>query len=125
MNPYNYLFYRIYKRHNTKYSKPESVFFASMVVSCIIFLNLFTVGIFLYRSKLIPLFIGSKLQSLLLILLILAFNSYYFYSKKRYLGIEDNYVNISKKRNNLGTFFILLYVLISLVFFIIAVNFKR
>lgn len=125
MNPYNYLFYRIYKRHNSKYSKPESVFFACMVVSCIVFLNLFTVGIFLYRSKLIPLFVDSKLQSVLIVFLILIVNFYYFYGKKRYLAIESRYVNISNKRNNLGTFVILLYVFISLVIFIIAVNFKR
>ena len=125
MNMYNYLFYRIYKRHNTKYSKHESAFFATMVQSCIIFLNLFTIGIYLSRNKIITYFLNSKVQAIILISFVMIFNFLYFFNKKKYLKIESRYSSVNKKTNNLGAFLIILYIIVTLFFFFVMINYKR
>ena len=122
MNIYNYLFFRIYKRHNTKYSKNESTFFASMVVSCLLYLNLFTIGIFLFKYKIIPLFISTKTQAIIGVFILLLFNIAYFNWRKRYLGIENKFLSLSIRQNRIGLYLIFTYLIASLLFFIIGVN---
>ena len=122
MNIYNYLFFRIYRRHNTKYSKNESTFFASMVVSCLLYLNLFTIGIFLFKYKIIPFFISTKTQVIIGLFILLLFNIAYFNWRKRYLGIENKFISLSIRQNRIGLYLIFTYLISSLLFFIIGVN---
>lgn len=124
MNVYNYLFFRIYKRQNTRYSKNESAIFASIVVSCLLYLNLFTIGIFLFKYNVIPLFISSKTQAIVFIFILLLINIAYFNWKKKYLAIENKFLTLSICQNKIGLFLIFTYLIASLLFFIIGVNLK-
>ena len=125
MNIYHYLFYRLYKRQNTKYSKTESVVFAVIALSIFLFLNIFTLGIFFYRLNFLPVFIESKFQVIILVFLIIIINLLIFFRRKKYLNLESKYQGIKKKNNTIGTVVIILYVILSLIIFIIAVNFRR
>ena len=124
MNIYHYLFYRIYNRQNTKYSKTESVVFAVIALSCLLFLNIFTLGIFLYRLNFLPGFISSKFQVIVLIFLIIAINLLIFFRRKKYLEVELKFQELNKKNNTIGTVVIILYVILSFIVFIIATKFE-
>lgn len=125
MNIYHYLFYRIYKRQNTKFSKTESVIFSVIVLSSVLFLNIFTLGIFFYRLDFLPVFIESKFQVLILAFSIIVFNLLVFFRRKKYLYIESKFQEISKNKNTVGTIIIILYVVLSFIVFFLATNFRR
>ena len=125
MNVYNYLFYRIYKRQNTKFDKQESTFFASMIVSCLIFFNVFTLAIFLFKLDILPTIKITKIRAIIFGIIILGINTWIFFKNKRYLEIENKFKTLDKRTNNIGLFYILGYVIMSFVLFIIAVNYGR
>jgi hypothetical protein len=125
MNVYNYLFYRIYKRQNTKFGKQESTFFASMIVSCLVFFNLFTLTIFLFKLDILPTIEITNIRAAIFGIIILGLNTWMFFKNKKYLRIENKFTGLTKKKNGIGLFFILLYVVMTFVIFIIAVNYGR
>ena len=125
MNLYNYLFYRIYKRQNTKFGKQESTFFASLIVSCLVYLNLFTLVIFLLKLDILPTIEINKIRAAIFGFIIMGVNTWIFFKNKKYLRIENKFSGLTKKENGIGLFFILLYVIMTIVFFITAVEYGR
>lgn len=124
MNIYHYFFYRIYKRQNKRYSKTESVVFSAIVLSCLLFMNIFTLGIFFYRLNLLPFFVESKFQVIILAFLIIVINLLIFFRRKKYLDIESKFQGISKNKKTIGAIVIILYIVLTFILFILAVNFK-
>jgi hypothetical protein len=123
MNIYYYLFIRIFKRHNLKYGKNESVFFASVVLSCIIYLNLYTLVLFLNNLNVLPFL---RFDSIYITvsggIILLLINLLLFYNKKRFYKIESRYKKVPNKKNRVGTIIILLYIVISFVLFFVVIK---
>jgi len=123
MNIYYYLFVRIFKRHNLKYGKNESVFFASAVLSCIIYLNLYTLVLYLNNLNVLPF---SGFYSFYITvsggIILLLINLLLFYNKKRFYKIESRYKKISTKKNRVGTIIILFYLVISFLLFFMVIE---
>jgi len=125
MNIYNYLFYRIYKRQNTKYSKLESALYSSAIITAPVSINLLTIKIFLQSLDVIPTITTKTIQDVLFMITLIVLNTIYFMMKKRYLGIENNFNKLSKKKNKIGLYCVILYFILTVVLFIIGVNIGR
>ena len=124
MKIYQYLFYRLYKRQRTKFSEFESLIFALLTITAIIFVNFFTLEIFLNKMLLTPSIITSKSLVIIIMALIFSVNCFVFLMKKRYKNIEQKFQNETKKQKNIGTFIIIAYVVLSFILFFVSVNFK-
>src|SRR6056297_2954551 len=122
MNIYNYLFYRIYKRQNTKYSKLESALYSSAIITAPVSINLLTIKIFLQSLDVIPTITTKTIQDVLFMITLIVLNTIYFMMKKRYLEIENNFNKLSKKKNKIGLYCVILYFILTVVLFIIGVN---
>jgi hypothetical protein len=121
INPYDYLFYRIFKRHHTTYSKHESAFAATVIISCLIYVNF--VSICLTTNKVLsPLIILNNISNLLSGFSILLLNIFYFFYKKRYLTIEEIFSSFTKKQNGIGLVLIYTYVTLTIAFFVYATS---
>jgi len=96
-----------------------------MIVSCLIFFNVFTLAIFLFKLDILPTIKITKIRAIIFGIIILGINTWIFFKNKRYLEIENKFKTLDKRTNNIGLFYILGYVIMSFVLFIIAVNYGR
>lgn len=124
MTLYQYLFYRIYKRQRTKNGEIESTLVSIMAITCIVFLNLITIETFLNKLLSTPVIVSSTVFVVALMVVIFGLNCLVFLFKKRYKNIEQNFSNETKTHQNIGTFIIIAYIVLSFVLFFISVNFK-
>lgn len=122
MKYYHYIFYRIYRRHNHKYSKIESAYFATIMLSCLGFLNLVTIGVFFERINLIKFMFNSKWQAIIIIILLVIINLLIFMREKKFLEIENNFKTIINKKNSIGTMLIISYFVLSFIIFFIVLS---
>jgi hypothetical protein len=119
LNPYYYLFYRLYKRQRTKFGEFESAFAATTAMSSLLFINIYTIEIFFEKFRIIRSLSISITFVVSFILLLIAANFSLFYIKKRYERIESYFDN---RKVNFGLVLIISYVIISFVAFFYAVN---
>jgi hypothetical protein len=124
MTLYQYLFYRIYKRQRTKNGEIESTLVSLMAMTCIIFLNLITIETFLNKLLSTPVIVRSTVFVLALMIVIFGLNCLLFLFKKKYKIIELKFSNETKAHQNIGTFGIIAYIVLSFILFFISVNFK-
>jgi len=119
---YQYLFYRIYKRKKKKNGEIESTLVSMMAISCIVFLNLVTIETFLSKLLAIQVIIDSVLSVIITMVSIFGLNCLMFLLKKRYKDIEQKFLNETKTHQNIGTFIIIAYIIISFILFFVSVN---
>jgi len=121
---YQYLFYRLYKRQRTKFTEIESIIFAMLTITAILFVNFFTIDIFLHKLLLTPSTFSSIAIVIIVMAVFLCLNCWLFLVNKRYRKIEQKFSNESKTHQNIGTFIIIAYIVLSFVLFFISVSFK-
>lgn len=120
MRVYQYLFYRLYKRQLTKFSEFESLIFALLTITAIVFINLYTLDIGLNKLISTPALINSKVAVISAIIIIFGLNCFFFLLKKRYRDIEQKFGNETKEHKRLGLFGIIAYIIVSFVLFFIS-----
>jgi len=121
MKIYDYFFYRLYILLRKKQDEAFGVWGTSIVLSVLIYFNLYTLSIFLYKKNLIPQLITSKAEIVAIALILFGANFYFFYRNKRYKIIEQKYSTESKTRNTIGNIGMILFIVLTFVlFFIIA-----
>ncbi len=121
---YQYLFYRLYNRQRTKFSEIESLIFAMLTLTAILFVNFFTIDIFLHKLLLMPSIISSIAIVIIVMAVFIGINCWLFLVNKRYKKIEQKFSNESKTHKNIGTFSIITYVILSFILFFVSVNFR-
>jgi len=95
-----------------------------MAITCILFLNLITIETFVNKLFSTQIIINSAVTLVLLIASIFGLNCFIFLFNKKYKDIEKRFSNELTSRNNWGTFGIIVYIIFSLILFLITVNFK-
>ena len=120
---YKYLFYRLYKRQRTKFSEIESSLFAILTITAIIFVNLFTLDIFISKLFLLPSIYKTKSIVIISMTVIFGINCLIFLIKERYKDIELKFIHETKTQQNIGTFSIIAFIILSLILFFVAVNY--
>jgi len=107
MNPYNYLFYRIYS-FALRLKVSDSEITASIAVSVLFFYNV------LFIMKLIKFkFINSKNDAIIFGLALIAINFLYFLRKKRFLKIKEKYEKESMLQKIIGSLIVIIYLIAS------------
>jgi membrane protease YdiL (CAAX protease family) len=122
INPFYYLFYRLYKRQRTKFGVLESIVAASMVLCSLVFVNIFTLETLLEKLKIIPSNSINEEIVILFILILMISSVLFFYFHQRYKKIETIFENNKKVPFGLG--WILLYIVLSFIFFFYVANLK-
>jgi phosphoglycerol transferase MdoB-like AlkP superfamily enzyme len=122
LKPYYYLFYRIYKRQRTQFGEFESISAAAMVLSSLVFLNLFTIETLMEKLNVLPLYSLPVILIIIIFLILMFLNTLFFYSKQRYKKIEALFE--SNKKIPFGLGWILIYVALSFIVFFYVVNFR-
>lgn len=124
MKLYKYFFYRLYKRQHTKFSEIESLIFALITMTTIVFLNIVTIDIFLAKLFSLTTIIDSIFSVVIVMAIIFGINCCLFLVNKNYKKFEERFRNESKIQNTWGTLWIIAYIIFSFILFFISVNFK-
>lgn len=118
MNPYEYLFYRLYKQMRKTYRAKSSTIFVSLWLGPVFFLNLYTIDAFLKKQFHTYDIISSPNIAISCGLLLAGLNCIYFLRNDKYLKIEERYANETKQHRGWGMFGILCYLITSLIIFL-------
>lgn len=116
INPYTYTFYRIYKKQRTKFGEIESVFASLLGLSCLLFLNIFSILKIFEKVNILSIDLITKPIAIFIMVILIMFNCVFFYSKKKYLKIEMHFNNIRKIPFGLG--WILIYSALTIIIFL-------
>jgi len=108
MNPYNYLFYRIYSLA-LRLKVFDGEFSALMTVSVIIYFNILLILDVSDNEFLL----NTKEQAVPASLAVIAINFLYFLRKKRFLKIKERYENESMLQKTIGSLIVIIYVIAS------------
>jgi len=108
MNPYNYLFYRIYSLAlRLKVFDGE---FTAVIAVCLI--NHFNILLILDVTD-NEFLLNTKEQAVIVFCALTAINSLYFLRKKRFLKIKEKYEKESMLQKSIGSLIVIIYVIAS------------
>lgn len=116
MNLYHYLYYKIYG-FTRKLGNYDNSFSAMLGLTFLVFLNITPLLSIMGVSEF--LFKKYKPFFYLFFLMILALNYFIFIFKYKYRAIIVKYKDESKYQKKLGNSLVILYVIVSIIFFII------
>jgi len=109
INPYDYLFYKLY-RINSEIDPGNASFISAMLIVYFVFFNILSAFIFYYAEN--PDITVSKTQGVGLMAVLVIFNLLYF-NRKRVERICNTYSKESKKYSLLGWILTISYVVLS------------
>lgn len=122
MNLIQYLFFRIYSIQRKRFGEIESSLVSIMTITCLIFINLITIGIFLEVLTNLQMIIDTPLKVLVLMVIIFGLLSFIFLHQGRYKLIEQKYFDESNRSKIFGTLRIIAYIALSFILFFISVG---
>ena len=120
----NYIFYKIFFMHSKGEDNSTAAGLAVMTTSAIFFANIFTIGAFLKKTNILPQFIHSKIQAILLMFLLVVINYFIFMYKKKYLNIKEKFDNESKHQKVIGSTIVYFYFFLSFILLLVLALYK-
>ena len=119
----NYLYYKLYKSYSKKNLGSIPEFLSAGVLTCLLFLNIFTINAFLAKINFIPFLISSAVQGGMYIIIFLLIILYIFRKNKR-----DNVLKIysqeSKRESIRGNIFVIIYVVLTILMVYVVAFFR-
>jgi len=109
MNPYNYLFLKLYK-FGIKLDFFDAKYSAVSIISLFIAINLDFI-----RKKIHYYPVNLTNYSIAVFVLLFIVNALYFIREKRYEKIIERYKNESKAKSIIGTVCVLIYIVLSVI----------
>lgn len=117
----DYLYYKLYRANLIGSGKDIAEYAAAILLSGLVFVNLFVIGSFLRKIDLLPLFFKSENQVIIFIILLIAASHLFFLYKSRFKKIISKYENETEAQRKKGNLIVWIYVLISfLSIFVVA-----
>ena len=108
-----YVYYKIFLMHSRSENSLTAAILAVITTSFVFFSNIFTVGAFLKKNDIIPVFIKNPIVGVLLGFCLIVLNYFLFMHKQKYLRIKERFINENKKNRILGSLCVLLYSFLS------------
>ena len=113
MSFFKYIFYRIFSIYRKKHDKDESSFVALVFVNLLMFMNIFVLGGILYNFNLLPLFFKTKIEVVVVMIVMLIINYFIFLHKAKYDEFCDEFGSKTDSRIKYKGWLILFYIIIS------------
>src|ERR1035437_4130587 len=118
-----YIYYRIWDMHSRGEERSFAAYLAVITISILLWLNLFSFIGLLRKIDLIPVFF-NKAGSIALMVLIIIGDYFLFKYKKKYEKIIQMFKDESKNDRLKGALLVLLYVLLSVIVFVLVALYK-
>lgn len=116
MKVIGYFFFRIYSRNRKKSSNDfESVIYAIMSMTILLFVNIVPVFYFFCRRLSLPNFFECKPLTVAVMLIIAFVFFMHFYRNKHYTLVIKKYENEDKKHKIIGGWCIMVYIILTFV----------
>ncbi len=118
-----YFYYRLFDMHSRGEDHVTGAFMALFTSSLPIWLNIFSIIALLRKIDLFPVFF-SKTVWLSFMVLLFVVDYFLFVHRKKYEKIIQLFKDEPKAKRRKGSLLVLLYILISVVFFIFVVQYR-
>ncbi len=120
----DYSFYRIYHLFKKGEDSTYAAFLSTIAFTVIVFFNVFAIGTFLRKLGIIPYFIHSKITGISLEIILFGMGWLLFLRKKKYVDIENRFREESRHTGVLGNIGVILILILSFSFLVIAGKYK-
>ena len=110
-----YLYYKIYVIFSKNELEVVGAYISVLIISLLFFFNILSIGGVLKKTDIIPKFINTKNEAIILIVSISIVNYLLFMHKKKYLKIKTRFENESELSNIIGWLLVFLYGFLTII----------
>ena len=116
----NYCFYRIYHVFSKGEDSHDGAILSTLIFTILAYINILAAGTFLKKFGVISTFIASKTVGISLEIMLFIIGWLLFVIKKKYISIENQFKNESKRERTWGNFAVFLSFILSFAFILLA-----